>query len=138
MTKLRTHWSPLGSRLKGHGLAGTPPKKTELVKQPVVTSTRGAIAELRVAAELLGAGYHVFRALSPACAYDLVILTQDRALTVEVRTTSYAATGDIIRQYGKPLKDRADIYAWVLPDWVFYEPELPPPLAVPSLRVPLV
>ena len=87
--------------------------------------TTGAISELRVAVDLLAKGYHAFRALSPSCPCDLAILKDNQLLKVEVRTT-YLSTS------GKPYKNRdkrddsnsIDVYAWVLPDKIIYEPEL--------------
>lgn len=50
------------------------------------TPTAGALAELRVAADLMARRWHVFRALSPACPSDLVILRSDKVLRVQVRS----------------------------------------------------
>ena len=42
------------------------------IRKQVSPATRGAIAELRVATDLLARGYHVFRSVSPASPCDLI------------------------------------------------------------------
>ena len=89
------------------------------------SATTGAISELRVAVDLLANGYNVFRALSPNCPCDLAILKNNKLLRLEVRTTFMSITGKPYKTKGK--KDdpnNIDIYAWVLPDRIIYEPEL--------------
>lgn len=88
-------------------------------------STTGAISELRVAVDLMSKSYSVFRSMSPSCPCDLVILKDGKLLRVEVRTT-YRTTGGNIYKV-KPSRDNPennDIYAWVLPDEIVYEPLL--------------
>jgi hypothetical protein len=85
------------------------------------TSTIGAIAELKVGADLLGKGYAVFRALSPACRCDLVILSAHRAWTVEVRTGYYTPAGTLIYS-GAQI--RADVVAILTPTGIVYRPAL--------------
>ena len=48
--------------------------------------TSGAIAELRVATDLLARGYHIFRSVSPASPCDLIALKDGLCITIEVRT----------------------------------------------------
>lgn len=55
-------------------------------KGEVSTGTQGAIAELSISADLLRKGYNVFRAISPACAYDLVASKFSEVWHIEVRT----------------------------------------------------
>jgi len=88
-------------------------------------ATTGAISELRVAIDLLAKGYDVFRALSPACPCDLAILKDSQLLRVEVRTGYTSISGNIYRSSitGKDAT-KIDLYAWVLPDKIVYEPEL--------------
>ena len=50
------------------------------------TGTAGALGELIVSAELFKLGYNVFRALSPACPYDLIAEFGRVLYRVEVRT----------------------------------------------------
>jgi hypothetical protein len=88
-------------------------------------SSTGAISELRVAVDLLSKGYEVFRALSPSASCDLLALRNGKVLRVESRTSVYRRDGT--RSAKKPLaKDagRQDVFAWVLPDRVQYEPPL--------------
>lgn len=54
------------------------------------TGQLGTVAELRVSADLIKLGYHVFRALSPSCPCDLVIVRGVEVLRVEVRTGRYS------------------------------------------------
>lgn len=46
----------------------------------------GTLSELVISADLLARGYHVFRAVSPACPFDLVIYKNGRLQRVEVKT----------------------------------------------------
>ena len=85
--------------------------------------TAGAISELRVAIDLLSKGYNVFRSLSPACPCDFVILKDKQLLRVEVRTTHISSTGKPYKAISKH-DDPIDIYAWVLPNEIIYEPFL--------------
>lgn len=55
---------------------------------PLPTGTVGAMHELIVAIDLARKGYHVFRALSPACPCDLVVVAPGAVYRVEV-TTGY-------------------------------------------------
>ena len=52
---------------------------------PVSPGTAGAIGELRAAADLMLLNLPVFRALSPSCPCDLVVLHGAELLTIEVR-----------------------------------------------------
>lgn len=93
------------------------PKKLKLP-----TSTVGAISELRAASDLLGKGYHVFRALSPACPCDIAVLRDGKLLRIEVKTGYRTATGKL---YKSPAHNNEfDILAMVLPDEIIYEPPL--------------
>jgi hypothetical protein len=89
------------------------------------TSSTGALSELRVAVDLLSKGYEVFRALSPSASCDIIALRAGKILRIESRTATYRKDG--IRNSKKPLsKDvgRQDVFAWVLPDCIQYEPAL--------------
>jgi len=89
------------------------------------TSTVGAVAELRVAADLLNRGYEVFRALSPSTSCDLAVLKDGILHRVEVRTGHIKPNGEL--GYHVKLKDngRQDIYAVVRPNEIHYIPPLP-------------
>lgn len=90
------------------------------------SATTGAISELRVAVDLLTKGYNVFRALSPSCPCDLAILKDSQLLKVEVRTSHITTTGKIYRNISERDDPKnIDIYAWVLPNKIIYEPALP-------------
>lgn len=87
--------------------------------------TTGAISELRVAIDLLSKGYDVFRAVSPHCPCDLAILKNKQLLRIEVRTTHISSTGKpykLISKHDDPTV--IDMYAWVLPNEIIYEPLL--------------
>ena len=89
------------------------------------SATTGAIAELRVSIDLLQKGYDVFRALSPSCSCDLAILKDAKILRIEVRTCFIGVTGKIYKvKSQRDSPEKADVYAWVLPDKIIYEPEL--------------
>lgn len=80
---------------------------------------------MRVAVDLLSRGYNVFRALSPSCPCDLAVLKNGKLVRVEVRTTWESAKSGIYKRIGrKDDPDSIDLYAWVLPDRIVYEPEL--------------
>jgi hypothetical protein len=57
------------------------------------SSTRGAIAELVVAIDLMANGYEVFRALSPSSGCDLLAIRGDALRKLEVRTGSRTTRG---------------------------------------------
>lgn len=61
----------------------------------IPTSTVGAMSELIVAVDLMKLGKHVFRALSPSCPCDLVILEGGKLITVEVRTGVRLKSGSL-------------------------------------------
>ena len=85
------------------------------------TATTGAINELRVAIDLLGKKYEVFRSLSPACSCDLAILKNKKLLRIEVRTAYKLPSGRVTC----PMYSfKADILAKVLDDKIIYEPSL--------------
>lgn len=91
----------------------------------VPTGTRGAISELAVSADLLRKGHAVFRALSPSCSCDLVVLTPGNTLLrIEVTTGARNVTGAGI-QYPPKKHERHDILAVVLHDEIRYIPDLP-------------
>jgi predicted nucleic acid-binding Zn ribbon protein len=71
--------------LKRTGLPQDSPK--------ISAGSLGALHELVAATDLIRRGYHVFRALSPACPCDLVVMLPDRVIRVEVRTGRVLADG---------------------------------------------
>ena len=52
----------------------------------IPTGTVGTIAELMVSVDLMKKGYEVFRALSPSCSCDILILKNNKVIKIEVRT----------------------------------------------------
>jgi len=73
--------------------------------------TTGAISELIVSADLLKRGLSVFRALSPSCTCDLIVLQRDQAIKIEVTTGTLTKHG-----FNYPPKDRSksDVVAVVM------------------------
>jgi hypothetical protein len=84
--------------------------------------TRGAVSELRVAADLMERGYEVFRALSPSCSCDIAVLKDGRLLRIECRTGRYLKE---CRYFKSTQRLRADVLAVILHDKIVYEPDLP-------------
>jgi len=78
---------------------------------------RGAIGELKVCSHLLELDYDVFRAVSPACPCDLIVMINKKLFRIEVRSNTYSASG---KPYPHNKKIRADILAMVLPDKIIY------------------
>lgn len=83
--------------------------------------TVGAIQELKVAVDLLSKGYEVFRAESPACSCDLVVLKNNKVYRVEVRTGYRNRHGTLL--YSKD-RIKADYTAVVVLDEIVYIPSL--------------
>jgi hypothetical protein len=81
------------------------------------------MSELRVSADLMNRGYHVFRALAPACPVDLMILNGTNAYKVEVKTGNYKPDGGIYWPAADSTK--FDVLAVALHDRIIYRPELP-------------
>lgn len=78
----------------------------------VATATVGAIQEYRVVIDLLSKGFEVFRATSPSCSCDILVLKENKMIKVEVRTAYKSISGKFI--YPKN-NIKADILALVLP-----------------------
>jgi hypothetical protein len=87
------------------------------------SGSAGAVNELIVSADLLRRGYHIFRAISPSCPCDLVLLHGGRCWRVEVTTAYENMDGRIVVTKHKP--DRYDIIAGVLPDGTIHYSSLP-------------
>jgi predicted nucleic acid-binding Zn ribbon protein len=88
----------------------------------------GALNELIVSADLLARHIHVFRALSPSCPCDLIVLHDGKLLRVEVTAGAYNLTGGFT--YIKHNSDNYDVIAVVFKDRsICYLPDIfPPPL----------
>lgn len=90
------------------------------------TGTTGAIQELRACADLLAMGYFVFRSISPACAFDLVVMKDGKMSTVEVRTAvRNPYTNSICKNRNLKGEPKPDYYAFCLKGEIIYEPPLP-------------
>jgi hypothetical protein len=90
----------------------------------IPTGTVGAMHELLVAADLMKRGSHVFRALSPSCPGDLMILQGSKIKIVEV-TTGYRLLNGTLAYPTRKQTERFDVLAVVertgkinyIPDW---------------------
>lgn len=81
--------------------------------------TTGAIAELRVASDLMARGFDVYRALSPHSAADLVAANEEITLRIEVRCSKWT-------KRAQAPKRKHDHLATVNPDGqIYYYPTLP-------------
>jgi hypothetical protein len=76
-----------------------------LKKGELSASTKGAISELVVSTVLLKMGYHVFRALSPACPCDVIAMRDGVLLKIEITTGNEYKSG---RGYSFPKKRKYD------------------------------
>lgn len=99
---------------------------TPLSKQHnISTTTLGAVNELRVSTDLMLKGYHIFRALSPACPCDIIAMKDGICLMVEVKTGFN--NGRNGKNYMSPLHDGNifDVLAVIFTDGtIIYKPEL--------------
>jgi hypothetical protein len=80
----------------------------------VPTGTLGAISELIICADLMKRGYHVFRALNPACPCDLLILLNGKTFRIEVTSGYRSDNGTLV--WSKHNIDLYDVLALVMPD----------------------
>jgi hypothetical protein len=90
------------------------------------TGITGTISELRVSVDLFAKGYDVFRALSHNSPCDLVANKDNKFLRIEVRSIHVSLGGTTCRRIEK--RDNPaiiDIYAWVQPEKITYDPPLP-------------
>jgi hypothetical protein len=89
-----------------------PQRKPNVVQ--LSTSTTGAISELRVASDLMAAGWQVFRALSPSCYCDLIAVKDGKVRHIEARTARYTVGG--VLSYPKNHHRDATEFAVFTPD----------------------
>jgi DNA invertase Pin-like site-specific DNA recombinase len=88
-------------------------------------STRGAISELLVAADLLALGWKPYVPLFRNHGHDLIATKSAMTITVEVRSAPRAKDASIAASIYTPGR-RSDHFAFVMPDEpVIYKPELP-------------
>lgn len=88
------------------------------------SGTIGAISELIICVDLMKRGLAVFRAQSPSCPCDLVVIINGSPMGVEVTKGTRAADGT---EKGVPHDpSKYDILALVFPDGsIIYQPPLP-------------
>jgi hypothetical protein len=89
----------------------------------LVTGTVGALHELMVACDLMRRGFALFRALSPSCSCDMVMLSGGKAIRIEVTTGYY---NEFHQKVVHPNKDesRFDLLAVVHPNGIYYKPDI--------------
>lgn len=91
--------------------------------------TRGAMAELIVAADLLACGWKPYVPLFRNHGHDIIATKAAILVTIEVRSALRKADGSIAASLFTPSR-RVDHFAFVLPDEaVIYKPSLPAPTA---------
>lgn len=91
------------------------------LRPPLSSGHIGALHELLACADLIRRGYEVFRAVSPASPFDLIIFSKRGMERVEVRTAVRMPDGTIRTNSS----DRCDILAMVFYDGtVQYRPEI--------------
>jgi len=95
-------------------------------RQHLPASSKGALSELLVCADLTMRGYEVFRAVSPCASTDLIVLGCDgKAIRVEVKTGLRIENGKV--RYTKPANP-CDVVAVALsPTEIQYIGTLPGP-----------
>lgn len=80
----------------------------------VPSGTAGAMCELLVACDLLKRGYHVFRAVSPSCPCDLLVMREGLSARVEVRKVTRRIDGGFPTGVGNTKeRSRFDVLARV-------------------------
>jgi hypothetical protein len=90
---------------------------------PLPGNTVSEIAHLRVAADLLRLGLHVYRSVSIAAPCDLAVLSaHGKLLRVEVRTGYQVTDTERYVTNRHCSHKECDIFAIVLPDRIVYEP----------------
>lgn len=88
----------------------------------VSKATRGAISEMRAAADLMARGFHVFRAMSSSCPCDLVAwIPSGRVVRIEVKSAmTYPASGRVYRPV--LTRNEFDVVCFVSEGGLTYEP----------------
>ncbi len=95
--------------------------RSEMRMNGIPTGTVGAISELIVSADLMKKGFHVFRALSPACPFDLYAMRNHKTFDIEVRTTTRNLNGEI---HGCRQKSGGHYFAFVVNGEIIYDPAI--------------
>lgn len=96
-------------------------REAEMLK--VNASTKGAINELKVAADLLSKKFDVYRAVSPSAFVDLVVHKNSKLFRVEVTAVTVSIGGTMF--YLPHNSNNYDVIALVFPNGdILYKPEL--------------
>lgn len=88
---------------------------------PLNASTKGAVGELIVSADLMSRGFFVYRCLSSTGPFDLVAVRDGEMFRIEVRCGHIDSEKRL--QYAQPQDGRYDVLAIALSDGVRYKPE---------------
>lgn len=80
------------------------------------TSAVGAACEMIVCAELLMAGFEVYRAISSSAPFDLVAEFDGELIRIEVKAVGVRKNGDLSIAHARFNEDRFDVLAAVLPN----------------------
>lgn len=116
-TQPTTRYCPGECRAKGYS---TPSLAKEL---GISSSDVGALNELRVCADLMAQGFYVYRALSPAAPFDLMVLSRSGIVfSVEVKTAYDRPGGTYTTRINQ---SGFDHLACVFLDRIVYQPPLP-------------
>lgn len=105
-------------------------KKNDACSSDTSKSSRGAMGELVVSADLLQLGFEVFRSVSPSSSCDLIAMKNNQLFRVEVKsswTTYTKADGKICNNWTIGVKQpnsSYDILAIVRNGEVTYDPPL--------------
>lgn len=83
----------------------------------ISSATKGAIQELRVSMDLMNKGFHVFRALSPACPCDLIAFKDKDIHMIEVKSGIRLKSGKVFYPHSKK---EGVCYAVGLHDDIYY------------------
>jgi hypothetical protein len=87
-------------------------------------TTIGVVSEFRVCCDLLSKGFDVFRSLNPASKCDLAIRKGKVCLRIEVRTAHRTSAGKVYKNRQRKKVDDQDVFAFVLPEEIIYEPTI--------------
>jgi hypothetical protein len=88
---------------------------------PLNTTTKAAVGEMTVAADLMCRGFFVYRCLSQTGPFDLLAYKDGKMLRVEVRCGVVDKRGQA--RCAMPIPGRYDVLAVVLRDSIVYTPD---------------
>jgi hypothetical protein len=70
-------------------------RQGEIIAENVSSTTLGAASELFVSASLMRKGFHIFRALSGSCPWDIIAMKDGSMYSIEVKTGYYNLNGTL-------------------------------------------